>query len=320
MSTTLRVDETGYINLGACLYDSVAGRFISADPLGHAASSDLYSFCGGDPVNHFDADGRLGRGFYQGLQLGSVGSDPSASFAAGYGLGAGTIFSSFFDQGSSQSSQPSSWQPEHIWDIYNQNNTDPVLAAINQQANQQMDQRMGQMIQGQASAEWQLTLNGLMLAPTVLAPNPATVGVLFAAGYDQANPVNLPPGTQIGVVPMIVPSGSGVSTDYRATFFEAYPELEGEVVVHHAVEQQTLTEFPGVMTEEEIHSLENLRGIPKALNSEVHLSQIRLEWNRFYEPFRASGTAPTRAQLLQKAAEIDADYGSQFTPPTGDTP
>jgi RHS repeat-associated protein len=53
-----RVDETGYINLGARLYDPVAGRFISADPLGHEASQDLYSFCGGDPVNTFDPDGR----------------------------------------------------------------------------------------------------------------------------------------------------------------------------------------------------------------------------------------------------------------------
>jgi RHS repeat-associated protein len=57
-----RVDETGYINLGARLYDPVAGRFISADPLGHAACQDLYSFCGGDPVNRFDPDGRCVEG------------------------------------------------------------------------------------------------------------------------------------------------------------------------------------------------------------------------------------------------------------------
>ena len=54
-----RVDETGYINLGARLYDSAAGRFISADPLGHEASQDLYGFCG-DPVNDFNPDGRCG--------------------------------------------------------------------------------------------------------------------------------------------------------------------------------------------------------------------------------------------------------------------
>jgi pyruvate-formate lyase-activating enzyme len=83
------------------------------------------------------------------------------------------------------------------------------------------------------------------------------------------------------------------------------------------VEQQVLTKFPGVVTEAEIHSLQNLRGIPKAINSELHLSQIRVEWNRFYEPFKLSRTSPTKAQLLEKAAEIDAKFGSKFTPPVG---
>jgi hypothetical protein len=111
--------------------------------------------------------------------------------------------------------------------------------------------------------------------------------------------------------------GKAVSTDYRATFFAANPELEGQVVVHHAVEQQVLTRYPGVVSETEIHSLENLRGIPNAINGEVHLSQIRIEWNSFYRPFEASGTAPSQAQLLHKATEIHAKYGSRFMPPVG---
>jgi RHS repeat-associated protein len=53
-----RVDETGFIYMGARYYDPVAGRFLSADPLGHGATMDLYSFAGGDPVNRFDPDGR----------------------------------------------------------------------------------------------------------------------------------------------------------------------------------------------------------------------------------------------------------------------
>jgi hypothetical protein len=40
---------------------SPVGRFLSADPLGHAATMDLYSFAGGDPVNRFDPDGRFAR-------------------------------------------------------------------------------------------------------------------------------------------------------------------------------------------------------------------------------------------------------------------
>jgi hypothetical protein len=81
--------------------------------------------------------------------------------------------------------------------------------------------------------------------------------------------------------------------------------------VHHAVEQQALKQYPGVVTDAEIHSLENLRGIPRRLNSELHLSKIRREWNRFYE----ENPTATRQQLLQKATEIDARYGSQFNPP-----
>ncbi|WP_229008360.1 LysM peptidoglycan-binding domain-containing protein [Methylophilus sp. Leaf408] len=111
--------------------------------------------------------------------------------------------------------------------------------------------------------------------------------------------------------------GVALTSDYKATFFTAHPELKGQVVVHHAVEQQVLTKFPGVVSNTEIHSLENLRGIPHEINNKVHLSEIRVEWNRFYKPFIANGTSPTQAQLLEKATQIDAKYGSQFNPPIG---
>jgi hypothetical protein len=107
--------------------------------------------------------------------------------------------------------------------------------------------------------------------------------------------------------------GQAATTDYRATFFEAHPELQGEGVVHHAVEQQVLTRYPGVVTEAELHSLENLRGIPTEVNSSLHLSQIRRDWNQFYR----QTPNPTQSQLLQKATEIDVKYGAQFKPPTG---
>ena len=69
-----RVDETGLVYMGARYYDPVAGRFFtSADPLGHGASMDLYSFCGGDPVNSFDPDGRLSSQFYQNLNAQAQG-------------------------------------------------------------------------------------------------------------------------------------------------------------------------------------------------------------------------------------------------------
>jgi RHS repeat-associated protein len=40
--------------LGARYYEPRSGRFLSPDPLGHAASMSLYDYCAGDPVNGLD--------------------------------------------------------------------------------------------------------------------------------------------------------------------------------------------------------------------------------------------------------------------------
>ncbi|MDQ8195653.1 RHS repeat-associated core domain-containing protein [Coraliomargarita sp. SDUM461004] len=53
-----RSDPTGFYGMGARLYDSRSGRFLSPDPLGHTASMDLYSYAGGDPLNFLDPSGR----------------------------------------------------------------------------------------------------------------------------------------------------------------------------------------------------------------------------------------------------------------------
>jgi hypothetical protein len=105
--------------------------------------------------------------------------------------------------------------------------------------------------------------------------------------------------------------GTAGSKHYRTTFFKPNRDLRGKVVVHHAVEQQAKTKYPGVVTDAEMHSLENLRGIPRHLNSSLHLKQIRREWNQFYK----ENLIATRQQLLQKATEIDAKYGPKFSPP-----
>jgi RHS repeat-associated protein len=104
--------------------------------------------------------------------------------------------------------------------------------------------------------------------------------------------------------------GRSATTNYRGTFFAAHPELEGKVVVHHAVEQQILTRYPGRFTSSEINSLENLRGIPKSANADLHLSKIRKTWNEFY---RAHPNA-TREKILEQATLIDNAYGTQFNP------
>ena len=95
--------------------------------------------------------------------------------------------------------------------------------------------------------------------------------------------------------------------NYKDTFFKKNPDLKGKVVVHHGVEQQVLKrpETGKLLTESEIHSYENLRGIPKEVNSNLHLSTIRKEWNKFYRdnPF------PTKQDLLNKRNEIDKMFG-----------
>jgi RHS repeat-associated protein len=53
-----RIDPTGFYDLGARYYEPTSGRFLSADPMGQAASPSLYDFAGGDPVNFFDPNGR----------------------------------------------------------------------------------------------------------------------------------------------------------------------------------------------------------------------------------------------------------------------
>ncbi len=95
-----RLDPTGLYWLGARHYDPIDGRFLSADPLGHSASADLYAYANGDPVNYLDPDGRFGKdaasqihqmglrfsdGLYEKAMEGSDMIGYSAAALAGYG-------------------------------------------------------------------------------------------------------------------------------------------------------------------------------------------------------------------------------------------
>ncbi len=108
----------------------------------------------------------------------------------------------------------------------------------------------------------------------------------------------------------ITPGSPAVSNNYRRVFFDAHPDLKGKVVVHHAIEQNVLDNYPGLFTADELHSLANLRGIPKSNNPKLHLSRIRREWNAFYRAFPNA----TRDEIIAKVAEIDRRFGSQFNP------
>jgi hypothetical protein len=120
-------------------------------------------------------------------------------------------------------------------------------------------------------------------------------------------PCTKPPGDK---VPTRKPATVGTSTtsQYQVTYFKAHPELKNKVWVHHAVEQGVLKRYPGLFSKSELHSLENLRGIPNDVNAEVHLSKIRTLWNQFY---RAHPTA-SRQQVLDYATYVDDLLGDYF--------
>ncbi|WUD76777.1 polymorphic toxin-type HINT domain-containing protein [Streptomyces sp. NBC_00510] len=112
--------------------------------------------------------------------------------------------------------------------------------------------------------------------------------------------------------PAAVGSGAPVSTNYRDNFFNANPSVKESdgYWVHHAVERQALKKYPGLFTIDELNAPENLRGIPSSVNSDLHLSRIRILWNGFYS---ANPTA-TRQQVLDYATFIDDFLGGEFEP------
>ncbi len=73
-----------------------------------------------------------------------------------------------------------------------------------------------------------------------------------------------------------------------------------------------------VFSSAELNAQTSLRGIPKSVNSDVHLSKIRVEWDDFYlgvDADAARGIRPSRDAFLKKAADIDQKFGKDFTPP-----
>ncbi|MDX8534298.1 hypothetical protein RFM41_24550 [Mesorhizobium sp. VK25A] len=108
--------------------------------------------------------------------------------------------------------------------------------------------------------------------------------------------------------------GRAASKNYRKTFLDANPNLEGEVVVHHAAERQIWNRFPSIVAADEEHSLQNLRGIPKGLDNLLHKVIFRYEWDQFY----TSHPQPTRQQVLDYVSYIDKKYGHLFKPPIGE--
>jgi len=98
---------------------------------------------------------------------------------------------------------------------------------------------------------------------------------------------------------------------YADTFFKAFPELRGSVWVHHGVPQAVLKRYPGLFTEAEMHGLPNLRGIPNAINADLHLSKLNTAWARFYKKYPGAG----RSDVEAFRGFLDRWFGNQFLPP-----
>lgn len=58
---------TGATLMGVRLYDPTTGRFLSVDPV-PGGSANAYEYCGGDPLNLYDLDGRFWRGLWRGVR------------------------------------------------------------------------------------------------------------------------------------------------------------------------------------------------------------------------------------------------------------
>ncbi|MCE5294364.1 MAG: EndoU domain-containing protein, partial [Chlamydiales bacterium] len=57
-------DPTGLIWMGKRYYDQQFGRLISCDPIGLPATTNLYTYANGDPINYTDPDGRFASPVY----------------------------------------------------------------------------------------------------------------------------------------------------------------------------------------------------------------------------------------------------------------
>jgi len=118
----------------------------------------------------------------------------------------------------------------------------------------------------------------------------------------------------VGQTGFLVHNDGPCPCGYRKTFFDANPGVDPDsTIVHHAIEQQTLENYPNLFSEAEIDGLGNLRGIPAGINGPVHLGFIRELWNGFYN-LNPCGNA-TREDFFRQRDLIDEILGSWFTPP-----
>jgi len=83
-------------------------------------------------------------------------------------------------------------------------------------------------------------------------------------------------------------------------------------VIHHALERQLQTQFPGLFSLEEINSLSRLRPVTRGVfNFRVHYSRIRIMWEEMYRALRGAGGSLSRTQMRRAVVEF-SQYVDEF--------
>jgi RHS repeat-associated protein len=325
------VTLTKLVDIGARLYDSAVGRFTSVDP--ELAPDDPqqangYAYSDNNPVTFADPTGRMllaeGGGSSSDSTLSACQPGPppgTEQFRTGFVRGAGdqakaiveSLYPSNIASGIKNLLDNAVHNPiKTFWGIIKSGvksltHIDDFKDAYDAFKDEDWE-RLGE-ITGKLVVEI-----GGDIAATLIGAGAAK---LLKDGLKEADAASHVTSELDDVAGGVTTSEASVgysdSTDYRGTFFGENPDLQGQVVVHHAVEQQVLKRYPGLFDVTEIHSLENLRGIPLESNNTLHLSQIRRSWNGFYR----TNPAPTREDVLSHATEVDRLFGSQFLPPIG---
>ncbi|MBA4320639.1 MAG: hypothetical protein C0412_19775 [Flavobacterium sp.] len=113
-------------------------------------------------------------------------------------------------------------------------------------------------------------------------------------------------------------TGSGEkrpSTKHVDTFTERYSGFQQELKkigkargnVHHSIEMQVLKLFKKIFTVDELNKIESLRGIFRKHNVRLHLSFIRMLWNRYYDRVKEKLNQIKNPGQISTIGEISED-------------
>ncbi|WP_336704505.1 RHS repeat-associated core domain-containing protein [Chryseobacterium indologenes] len=315
------LQESGFYDLGVRFYIPDIARFNAHDPLSEM-TLDPYGYAYNNPLYYSDATGLRSDPINGGMEIGGPqgldgpGEDPKPNELGGANKPYQIPTIDLKAPIRAMASNPASIMPSYCSVCYSGNG---MSSGITLSAPQIRNVQPTFIYRGPENGQggglvmmdsmWEvlgIVASNMKPENQEAALGLAAIAIITTKGRAAPAIIKAEIGAEKGAV-----LGSSISTNYKSTFFSAYPELKGTVVVHHAVEQQALKRYPGLLTESEMHSLENLRGIPKTINSDVHLSQIRKIWNKFYK----ENANPTKQQILDQATIIDQKFGTQFTPP-----